>query len=438
MRKRTQYSLGVVAYELLGRRLPFTASDLHGLMFQIVSTEPASLLEASPSLPPEVDGVVLRALAKNPEQRFASCGAFADALERAVGPPVQAIQSMVRPTSNVNKRFFAAAGALLVVAAALYFGLHSFDRNPTNTSPASAARVAERKPGNDGANNGTLSRSGETASDTSVAKTAPPVQIDFQPLGSTGGKPKQPQVRGPQSSKLASTEPTVGTVGPGQTLSSREALPPSLPPKTGDPWQNPKDGLIYIWIPAGDFMMGCSPGDNSCDDLEKPARKVAIARGFRMGQTKVTQVAYRRVTGQDPSRFKGNNLPVEHVSWDDASNYCKEVGMRLPTESEWEYAARAGTTGARYGDLDAVAWYSGNSDSTTHPVGLKQPNAFGLYDMLGNVWEWTADSDDAGRKIARGGSWFVVFGGIRASARFRGVPSININFIGWRCVGEFR
>ena len=184
-------------------------------------------------------------------------------------------------------------------------------------------------------------------------------------------------------------------------------------------WINPKDGLPYVSIEAGSFVMGCSGGDGQCDPDEKPAHRVTITRGFRIGATPVTQAAYQRVIGSNPSNFKGPQLPVETVSWDDARKYCSAVGMRLPTEAEWEYAARAGTTGARYGELDAIAWYGGNSGSKTHDVGTKQPNAWGLYDMLGNVWQWTADwygpyaataaTDPAGaasgeRRSLRGGS----------------------------------
>jgi formylglycine-generating enzyme required for sulfatase activity len=136
----------------------------------------------------------------------------------------------------------------------------------------------------------------------------------------------------------------------------------------------------------------------------------------------VTQEAYRRVTGQDPSNFKGGRRPVENVDWNQAQAYCQAVGMRLPTEEEWEYAARAGDTSPRYGNLDAVAWYSGNSGSQTHEVGQKQPNAWGLYDMLGNVWEWTASDYAANTKVQRGGSCYYGSLNVRVSFRDRYVP----------------
>src|SRR5205085_8321763 len=102
--------------------------------------------------------------------------------------------------------------------------------------------------------------------------------------------------------------------------------------------------------------------------------------GFWLGQIEVTQAAWKRVMqGENPSDFKGDQMPVERVDWNQAGAYCKAIGGRLPTEKEWEYAARAGSAGVRYGSPDAIAWYDGNSGNTTHPAGLKQANAFGLY-----------------------------------------------------------
>jgi formylglycine-generating enzyme required for sulfatase activity len=206
------------------------------------------------------------------------------------------------------------------------------------------------------------------------------------------------------------------------------------------PRTNPKDGLAYVYIPAGTFTMGCSPQDNECIDDEKPPHVVEIANGFWLGETEVTQAAWKKTMNNSPSRFKGDTLPVESVDWTQAGDYCKAIGGRLPTELEWEYAARAGTTGSRYGPLDAVAWYDRNSGATTHPVRLKQANAFGLYDMLGNVWEWTASDYDAGgwSKIVRGGSWGSLTGHIRASYRGWYQPTSRDVNVGFRCVGNFR
>jgi formylglycine-generating enzyme required for sulfatase activity len=219
------------------------------------------------------------------------------------------------------------------------------------------------------------------------------------------------------------------------------------------PSVNPKDGLTYIWIKPGKFMMGCSPGDQQCFSDEKPAHSVEITQGFWMGQTDVTQAAFRKVTGQSPSRFKGESKPVEQVTWTEAKNYCQAVGLGLPTEAQWEYAARAGSTGATYGELDQIAWYSANSGNSTHDVKGKLPNAWGLYDMLGNVWEWVADwydeayygkspaRDPSGPstgtlRVLRGGSWYDIPRLVRASYRLGVEPEFRYYGLGFRCAGE--
>lgn len=215
---------------------------------------------------------------------------------------------------------------------------------------------------------------------------------------------------------------------------------------------NANDGLTYVWIPPGTFQMGCSPDDSECTSVEKPAHSVTITRGFWIGQTPVTQAAYKKVVGSNPSGFHGDQLPVELVSWYDAQAYCEDVEMRLPTEAEWEYAARGGTTEARYGPLERVAWYSGNSGNTTHEVAQKQPNAYGLYDMLGNVWHWVWDwcepydgasaVDPKGPptgqfRVLRGGSWAVDATTVRVSFRnSHFVPDNRTMNLGFRCAGN--
>jgi formylglycine-generating enzyme required for sulfatase activity len=172
---------------------------------------------------------------------------------------------------------------------------------------------------------------------------------------------------------------------------------------------------------------------DSADQAEKPACTVTLSMPFYMGKFAVTQEQYQQITGATPSLFKGKDNPVEWVTWDDAQKFCSaltkatKLEVRLPTEAEWEYACRAGTTtnyysGDQEADLARIAWYVKNSGNTTHPVGQKEPNAFGLYDMCGNVWQWCQDwfAEDYYRRsesespqgpaqgevrMCRGGSW---------------------------------
>lgn len=183
---------------------------------------------------------------------------------------------------------------------------------------------------------------------------------------------------------------------------------------------------------------------------------------YRLSTAPVTRAQYADIAGRLPGQATGDQLPVESVSWDDAVHFCNllseragltpayriavgdEVvdrivaadGYRLPTEAEWEYACRAATTGPRYGRLDDIAWYRANSSARVHDVGGKQPNAWGLYDMLGNVWEWCWDKYDpevyGDYRVLRGGGWFDEHWSCRTSVRRRSHPTLRLDDIGFR------
>jgi len=208
-------------------------------------------------------------------------------------------------------------------------------------------------------------------------------------------------------------------------------------PSPADTAVNPKDGLTYVRIPAGRLEFGCSVGDKECYSDENPPLIVPIAQPFWIGQTDVTQAAFERVTGKNPSRWKGADLPADSVTWEEARSYCSAIGGRLPTEVEWEYAARGGTDGSRYGELGQIAWYRANSSGRTHVVKTKAPNAYGLYDMLGNIRQWTAEWYKIDKlRMLRGGSWNADPKTLRASFRFGNTPDERWGSIGFRCIGK--
>ena len=185
-----------------------------------------------------------------------------------------------------------------------------------------------------------------------------------------------------------------------------------------------------VFVRGGTFLMGCTAEQSDCNEDEKPARSVTV-EDFFIARYECTQELWKAVMGSNPSKFEGGkNLPVESVSWDDVRVFIRKLNKitgkeyRLPTEAEWEYAARGGNRSGGYeysggNSIDDVAWYSKNSDDKTHPVGTKAPNELGLYDMTGNVWEWTSDYYGAGsRRVTRGGSWYYGVGSCRVSYRY--------------------
>ena len=218
----------------------------------------------------------------------------------------------------------------------------------------------------------------------------------------------------------------------------------------------------FVKVVPGEFTMGCSAGDRACDDTEKPAHRVRITRGFEIGKYEVTQAMWESVMVSNPSHFKGfSDRPVERVTWDDIQQFLQRLNARkdgyryrLPTEAEWEYAARAGSAGPYSGPLNLVAWHGANSGRQTHNVGQKQPNAWGLYDMHGNVWERVQErigrrytsspqSDPAGSASGkpglgsvRGGAWYSQPDEARASNRPVVTPDGRSVGVGFRCVRE--
>ena len=218
--------------------------------------------------------------------------------------------------------------------------------------------------------------------------------------------------------------------------------------------------LAVRWIPSGRFTMG-SPSSEPDRDSDEVQHEVVLTRGFFLAETECTQGQWEKVMGGNQSHFKGSERPVEQVSWGEAEEYCRKLTAkqraegiladgwewRLPTEAEWEYAARAGTTGARHGELEAIAWHSGNSDSVTHVVGGKQANAWGLHDMMGNVWEWCSDWSEGyptgsvtnptgpksgSNRVLRGGGWFSVAKSARSACRRRYDPGNRYGSLGFR------
>lgn len=271
-------------------------------------------------------------------------------------------------------------------------------------------------------------------------------------------------------------------------VGAQETPPPNLA-TLADFAEVELDGIVFIKIPAGTFVRGTTEPQREAlqalglwsplFSVEQPAKEVRITRPFLLGKYEVTQAQWTAVMGPgqpnrpgNPSAFKGPNLPVETVNWTEAQAFCQKLSeqskakYRLPTEAEWEYAARAGDN-TPFGagadkkpitrdTLDQYAWMNANSGNKTHPVGAKKPNAWGLYDMLGNVWEWCQDgyapdayaklpdraenpsfwSDAVTERVLRGGCWFLDHRAQRVALRGGNLPTLRNAYMGFRLVRE--
>jgi len=225
----------------------------------------------------------------------------------------------------------------------------------------------------------------------------------------------------------------------------------------GNTYTDPVTGMEFVYVKGRCYQMGDTFGDGDSD--EKPVHKVCID-GFYMGKYEVTQNQWRTIMDNNPSNFKGDNRPVEHVSWSKVQNYIAKLNResgkhyRLPTEAEWEYAARSGGKQEKYAggnNVDAVAWYRSNGGDKTHSVGQKQANGLGLYDMSGNVWEWCQDWYDGSyysysprnnpqgprsgsKRVSRGGGWSDPPHFVRLANRYSNSPGFRDDNLGFRLV----
>ena len=430
------YSLGLVVFEMLTGVRPFAADTLLATLNQRLQGAPPEPRAARPDLniPAGVSAIVTKAMAREREARYSSAEEMGHAIRalsdelRGGASSFETVAMEIRPASSSSPPskkkspllIFAALTAVLVAAAlAVWFLSHR---------PATAPQAP-----------------GQSAAAPPTAQPANPAGVPLSPASQSSQSNK------PSPAPLLTTTQANASEAPEKPEKTEAPERPETSAPSSNVKVNPQDGLKYVWIPPGQFTMGCSSGDADCDSDESPPHEVTIGKGFWMGQTEVTQEAFQRVLGSNPSNAQGPSLPVESVNWFRAHAYCNAVGMRLPTEAEWEYAARGGSSGLRYGNPGQIAWFHANSDGKTHDVAQKQPNAYELYDLLGNVAEWTADwyapyantavSDPQGPpngeyRILRGASCVGGIKVLRVSARAPRKPGNKTGYVGVRCAGN--
>lgn len=445
------FSLGAILYEMASGKPAFPGNSAIEVLSAILYREDPPELQ----LPAPLESVIRRCLEKDPGQRFQSASDLAFALHQlgsvsatvSAAPPAAVAALPAAPPRAVRSVMWRLAATLLVCAAvggAVWYGA---GRLPFSTAKSAQSPI-----------------------------TSPPVA---------------PPVTSP-----ARSDPGENTGRGAKLTSAKETHNP--PPgrkelRPGEVKVNAKDGQRYVWIPPGTFSQGCSAGDPDCYRSEKPAHSVTITQGYWMGQTEATVGAFKKYSSaaghkmpREPMAltrplspgWADEQLPMVNVTWDQASEFCAWAGMRLPTEAEWEWAARGGTTGATYGKPEEIGWYADNSGAqplenvkedytlgpasnavfaglnangnTLHRVGQKLPNHYGLYDMLGNVWECVSDwfgpyseaaqTDPKGppegtAHVVRGGSWGRSMRLARASYRANTGTGSNV-FVGFRCAGR--
>lgn len=274
----------------------------------------------------------------------------------------------------------------------------------------------------------------------------------------------KPQKAQPQKTTPAKPKPTT----PAKPKPTTPAKPTPAPaPAPAEPTASYANGVLtvgsvtykFVYVAPGTFTMGAT-SEQENPESDETAHQVTLTNGYYIGQTEVTQALWKAVMGSNPSYFKGDNLPVEQVSWNDCQDFIDRLSdmtgqrFRLPTEAEWEYAARGGnqSRGRQYSgaySLDNCAWYTDNSGSKTHSVATKQANELGIYDMSGNVWEWCQDwygsySSNAvtnptgpasgSCRVHRGGSWRSDARRCRVALRNGYTPGNRYNNLGLRLV----
>jgi serine/threonine-protein kinase len=447
------YALGIVFYELLTGRKPYTADTPMAVVLKHVTDPLPRPAQFAPGLPDAVEKLILKALAKQPEDRHASMDDF-----------VRALETLLKTRPRVEKVSPAAPAPLPPV-----------DPQATRdelvvTPPASPKRAHEENPQPDYTPQSAPARRRIPAWLWAVGGLALllifvltlinlPKPVVTSPLPVPTDTSNPTMTASPTATATLTTAPA-----PTHTATPRPTSTPT--PGIGSTLTRKQDGMLMVYVPAGPFEMGSNNGDSD----EKPVHTVSLD-AFWMDQTEVTNAMYALCAQAGVCDPPGNttyyrdgaygNHPVVSVNWQQASDYCAWAGSRLPTEAEWEKAARGGLEGKKHpwGDEAPTcqagarngAQYSGCSGRTVS-VGTFQPNGYGLYDMAGNVWEWVADwysanyysnspssnptgPESGSTKVLRGGSWDGSAGeGFRSASRNWCAPGVTYGYLGFRCL----
>jgi formylglycine-generating enzyme required for sulfatase activity/predicted Ser/Thr protein kinase len=474
------YALGVIMYQMLCGELPFKGV-VTLVLAKIITEQPPDPSEIKADVDPELEQICLKAKERDPDKRYQSAAELAKDLKKYLaGSPrgdtmhrakrTAETAKEVTQTDQLDNEYFDAAPApysageptdedQLVDEYEEDEYVPHRSRQKTSASTGKSKSKSKKKKGK-GKKKGALAGIDPLWLKVGggVAACLVTTVLFFMFNGGGDGSPDFKERR-PSGNRPEALGPEEGRRGVARSVQAGDGGG-SDDPTAGSAGQSMPEllsvnsiGMRFVPIQAGTFTMG--EGET--------AHQVTLTQAFHLGQHEVTQEQYEAVMGTNPSKSKGPQNPVENVSWADAVEFCRKLSelpeeksggyvYRLPTEAEWEYACRAGTTtkysfGDSESELGDYAWYLKNSGKTTHPVGGKKPNGWGLYDMHGNVWEWCQDwyddypsgsvTDPTGAalgsgRVRRGGSWDSISVFCRSSFRLRYAPDYRDFYLGFR------
>jgi serine/threonine protein kinase len=400
-----QYSLAAVAYLALSGRDPFIAENTAALVTKILFDAPPAIQSLNPSAPAQLDAVLARGLAKEPADRFESCGQLVYAIESAFYQP---------PTGTTAQYPSYTTGRPAATPLSAYQTGPAVSQPSFRTAPPVAAPSPTTPPASQPVPLPAFIQRAEKSKNWMYIAGALGFLAVLGPVlwmqtrdSNPGGSPAS-VTPAPSSRPVASTVPTPAAAGP---------------LKAGDVMTNPRDGLKYAFVPPGEA------------NVEFGRKRVLRGGGFFMGQTEVTQAAYAK-SGADAAGADAN-LPVSNVTYAQAEAYCQWAGGRLPSAEEWQLAAIGGPGGAPFqGSLEDIAWDEHSSGDQVRKVAQKQPNPLGLYDMIGNVAEFVSTPSADGQKHIHGGSFTTHFTPNRPPEALMDHirPGVARADIGFRCV----
>lgn len=415
------YSLGVILYQILTGHTPYQSDNPINILAQLAESKPKSPREWNSSIPKELEAICMKCLKRNPGDRYESAQWLGRDIQAYLKNKSSFGKSTRRTGQGMAQNAKLAGVLIALVLVLIFFGM-MYENVEEKDFPATQ--------------NPPIANIPPIANPPPIANI-PPIATPPFPANTQHVRPSIPD----------GLNPTGFTFLRNATYTCNGIT------NTVKEYRHDATGLEFVLIPGGTFAMGSNDGEAN----EKPVHQVTLSP-YLISKTAVTQKVWQKIMGNNPAFFKhGGNYSVENVSWQDCYNFCQKTGLQLPTESQWEYAARGGSSGKwAHGDneseLSRYAWYGKSLENGHFLVAQKSPNAYGVYDMSGNVWEWCQDwyadysshavTDPLGPssgqdRVVRGGAWCSPAGFCRCAFRDKYDPNQRGGGAGFRVAYSF-